>query len=95
MTCDTPRVTVTHGQVLVKDKTHFYYKDKVEMLCDLGYVIGDGSNNISMSITCQDDKTWSALFPTACVGMSRSDSLYHRSREACHHIGIYGCVAAS
>ena len=94
MTCDPPPVTVTHGQVLVKDKTHFYYKDKVEMLCDLGYIIGDKSKDISMSITCKDDKTWSAEFPTACVGTSRSDSLYHQS-SVIMSVYMAACVMAS
>ena len=68
--CERPPSSVTHGRVLFNDKkTYFYNEDYVEILCDLGYVIDDGSsrNNISRKIACQSDHTWDAVF-VSCTG---------------------------
>ncbi|KAI0223265.1 hypothetical protein LSAT2_025516 [Lamellibrachia satsuma] len=64
VTCEKPPA-VTRGDVLLNNKkTNFYYRDQVEVLCDLGYVIDDGSssNSNSMMITCLSNKTWDIAF---------------------------------
>jgi len=73
VTCEKPPPSVIHGKVLFSnEKTHFYYGDTVEVLCDLGYVIDEGMSlsQDSMTVTCQPDRTWDAAFPN-CTGMIR------------------------
>ena len=69
-TCEKPPSSVKNGEVLFSDKkTYFYYKDEVEILCHLGYVIDDhsSSSNSSKKITCNSDGKWDSKFPN-CTG---------------------------
>ena len=78
MTCAAPPDTVTHGDILVKDKTFFYYEDIVEVFCHIGYVVDNRMlpNNItSKKITCQQDGTWDSDFPS-CTGKADEDDDY-------------------
>ena len=75
-TCPMPPAFVTHGTVLTEKKNFFYYEDKVKILCELGYIIADGSssmNNAKM-ITCQSDKKWDSTFFN-CTGMTTCSSV--------------------
>ena len=68
-TCEKPS-SVKNGKVLFSDKkTHFYYEDEVEILCDLGYVIDDHSSSSysSKKITCKSDGNWDSEFLN-CTG---------------------------
>ncbi|KAK2173065.1 hypothetical protein NP493_905g00052 [Ridgeia piscesae] len=64
-TCVNPPSSVARGKLLFSvNKPHFYYGDQVGILCDLGYVIDDGSSSYKNSkvVTCLPNQMWDSTF---------------------------------